>query len=101
MFNFFKKEPPEVIRAKYHIPAKIKLSVDITSDGWFVVSSPELPGLLTQAQTAKELLEMVNDAILTYYDVPKREVKEIYNRITIDGYGVILNQKTERVLATK
>ncbi|MEK6953093.1 MAG: type II toxin-antitoxin system HicB family antitoxin, partial [Nanoarchaeota archaeon] len=70
MFKLFKKENPRAVKTKYNIPKTIKLSTEITPDGWFLVTSPELPGLITQARTAKELLEMVNDAILTYYDVP-------------------------------
>lgn len=100
MFKLFKKEDFRTIKAKYNIPEVIKLSTEITPDGWFLVTSPELPGLITQARTAKELLEMVNDAILTYYDVPKKEAKEVFDCIKIDGYGTILSKKAGKVLAT-
>ena len=98
MLNFFTKENPRAIKAKYHIPDEIKLNYQV-KDGWFLISSPDLPGLITQARTAKELLEMINDAILTYYDVPKREAKEVFDMIKLDGHGVILSKKAVRSLA--
>lgn len=100
-FFFSKKENPQVIKAKYNIPSEIKLSIEITSDGWFLVTSPELPGFVTQARNAKELLEMVNDGILTYFDVPKREAKEIFDVINIEGHGTIMSKKVKKVFATR
>lgn len=98
MFSFFSsKKDPFQVRKEYNIPTKVQLSIQITPDGWFLVTSPELPGLITQARNAKELLEMVNDAILTYFDVPKKEADEIFNFVNIDGYGSI-SRKDEKVL---
>jgi len=87
------------VRKKYSIPDKIKLTIEITLDGWFLVRAPELPGLATQARNAKELLEMVNDAILTYYDVPEKEAKSAFDSIKIEGFGVIANKINNQVLA--
>ena len=42
-----------------------------TSDGFFA-EVKELPHCHTQAKTFHELVEMVNDAVLTYFDVPER-----------------------------
>lgn len=91
----FPEKLPHQVRADYNIPPEIKLSVDMTPDGYFIVSSPELPGMLTQARTGKELLEMVNDAILSYYDVPKRDADIIFNTIHINGRGT-LSLRTEQ-----
>lgn len=99
MLHFFTKKDSRTIKAKYNIPDEIKLNYQV-KDGWFLISSPDLPGLVTQARTAKELLEMVNDAILTYYDVPKKEAKEVFDMIKLDGHGVILSKKAARSLAT-
>ena len=94
------KKSPATIRIKHNIPEAIKLSIEITHDGWFLVRSPELPGLITQARDAKELLEMVNDAILTYFDVPEKEADKIFDQILIEGEGTILQRKQrEKVLA--
>ena len=90
---------PAVINKKYHIPNKLNFKFKI-KDGYLVATSPELPGLVTQAKTPEELLEMVNDAILTYYDVPRREADIIHNKLNLDGYGTItLGEKFKTVSA--
>ena len=103
MFKFLlpKEENVEAVKTKYGIPDEIGLSVETTPDGWFLVTSKELPGLITQARNAKELIEMVNDAILTYFDVPRREASEIFNKIFIEGRGVILSEKMKQEFATR
>jgi predicted RNase H-like HicB family nuclease len=55
----------DIIR-EYNIPRTLHLQVRLSEDGWFVATVPELPGLVTQAQSRQELLEMINDAVLTY-----------------------------------
>lgn len=102
MFRFFspKRDNTEAVKAKYGIPDQIRLSIETTSDGWFLVTSKELPGLITQARDAKELMEMVDDAILTYFNVPRREACDVFNKIFIEGHGVILSERMQRELAT-
>ena len=102
MFKFLslKEDNTEAVKAKYGIPNEISLSIETTPDGWFIVTSKELPGLMTQARDAKELMEMVNDAILTYFNVPRREASEVFNKIFIEGHGVILSERMQRELAT-
>jgi len=67
------------------MPDSLQLSVKLTPEGWFVVTSPELPGLITQAESREELIEMVNDAVLTYFDVPKRYADIVYDQLKIGG----------------
>jgi len=83
---------PEEIKRKYGIPNELNLKIKMTADGWFVVTSDDLPGLVTQARNHKELIEMFNDAVLTYYDVPKKEATIVFDQLTVDGYGVIKYQ---------
>ena len=71
------------IKREYNLPAELKLKVRLYEDGWFVVTSPDLPGLVTQARNYQELIEMVNDAVLTYFDVPKRKADIVYNKFNI------------------
>ena len=84
---FYPQKNSSEIREKYHIPANIRVNLSLDKDGWFVVTSPDLPGLITQARDAKELLDMTNDAVLTYFDVPKKESDIIFQSINIDGHG--------------
>src|SRR3989344_9463681 len=78
------KNPQELI-AKYNIPRTLNLQIRFTQDGWFVATVPELPGLITQARSQEELLDMFNDAVLTYFDVPKREADIVYDRLNMEG----------------
>lgn len=62
------------LKEKYKIPNLIKLDLSLTNKGWIVATSPDLPGLITQARNGKELFDMANDAILTYFNVPEEEL---------------------------
>lgn len=80
---------PEEIIQQYHIPRILHIQVRLTEDGWFVATVPELPGLVTQAQSQRELLTMVNDAVLTYFDVPKREADIVFDKLQIEGMDAV------------
>lgn len=103
MFNsifrfFFPHKSFDYIYQKYDIPRSLTFNFEIKSDGWFVATSPDMPGLITEAKNPQKLLVMLNDAILTYYDVPRREADFIHDNLKIDGYGTVsLEQK--KVLA--
>lgn len=93
MFNilyrfFFPGQSPQAIRNEYHIPAEVRLNVRLTPEGWFVLTSPDLPGLITEAPNGKELIKMFNDAVLTYYDVPRRKGDVAFNKLHLGGQGV-------------
>lgn len=94
----FPSKQPIAITAKYGIPQKINLQVRLTPDGWFVVTSPDLPGLITQGRNGKELLDMLNDAILTYFNVPRVEGDVVMDTVNIDGYGTVSYQKQTGLL---
>lgn len=80
---FFPHKPSAEVLRKYRIPANLNLHIQLTPDGWFCASVPELPGLVTQARSQQELVVMINDAVLTYFDVPRREADIIYDKITV------------------
>jgi len=88
---FFAQKNPMDIKRKYGMPDKLAWEIEITPDGWFIAECKELPGLFTQAQSKKELLDMVNDAVLTYFGVPKRESDYIYNEFRMANNEVIHN----------
>ena len=69
---FYPAQSSEEIRAKYNIPEKLNIHVELVKDGYFVLTCKELPGLITEAKDGKELIYMFNDAVLTYFDVPMR-----------------------------
>ncbi|MDP2629598.1 MAG: hypothetical protein Q8P45_02765 [Candidatus Harrisonbacteria bacterium] len=43
-----------------------------SEDGGFVADVVTLPGVITEAETFSELINMVNDAIITHYEVPEQ-----------------------------
>ena len=106
MFNklfrlFFSALSAEEIKKKYNIPNAYHAKMRITNDGYFVLTCDELPGLITEASNGKKLLAMFNDAVLTYYNVPKREGDIVHNQMTIDGYGTFtLQTKANAILQT-
>lgn len=96
IFRFFSPQAhPVDIKQKYHLPDSISLNIELTKDGWYVADSPDLPGLFTQARNQKELLNMINDAVLTYFDVPKQEADYIYDQIKIGGQTIRYQAKLQ------
>jgi hypothetical protein len=79
----FPHENPAQVKREYNLPESINFSLRVTPDGWFVVTMPDHPGLVTQANNHQGLMEMVNDAVLTYYDVPKRKADIVYDRLNV------------------
>ncbi len=80
--TLYPHQAPEAVKQQYGLPETLNLTVRF-KDGWFVVTSSELPGLVTEARSHDELVEMVNDAVLTYFDVPRRQADIIYNQFTL------------------
>lgn len=88
---FFPQAHPADVKLKYKLPDSITLNIELTKDGWYLAESPDIPGLFTQARTQEELLDMVNDAILTYFNVPKREADYVYDKLQIGDQKVRYN----------
>lgn len=90
VYRFFVvQKSPIDIKTKYGIPEKLDWTIEITPDGWFIAECKEFPGIFTQAQSKRELLDMVNDAVLTYFGVPKRESDFIYDEFRMANNEVI------------
>lgn len=69
----------EKVLAKYKLPKKVKVVVQKTREGGFMVEFSDLPGCFTQVEDLSQLGENITDAVLTYFDVPRREAhKMIY-----------------------
>ncbi len=84
IYRFFVPQgSPREIKRKYGIPDQLNFSIEITNDGWFIAECKDLPGLFTQARSKEELLEMVNDAVLTYFSVPKKESDYIFDEFRL------------------
>lgn len=84
---FFPAQSPEEIKRQYNIPDQFNVHIRFTNDGYFVLTCEELPGLITEAKDGKELVRMFNDAVLSYYDVPRKIGDIVHNQMHVDGYG--------------
>lgn len=97
--SLFPQKDPILVKKQYKLPNALNLNFKFSQDGWFVVTSPDLPGFITEAKSKDELIEMVNDAVLTYFDVPKMDADIVYDQLklgneTIQYKGVLMTQAT-------
>jgi len=85
---FFPQKDPQYIKREYNIPDSINWKIELNESG-LVATSEELPGLVTNAKNPVELLEMINDAVLEYYDVPKKDADFIFDQLNLHGQGTV------------
>lgn len=62
---------------RYQLPKKVQVAFKKVKEGGFIVEFPDLPGCFTQAEDLSSLDEQVTDAILTYFDVPRKEAYKV------------------------
>ncbi len=90
IFRFLSPERhPCDVKKEYGIPDTIGFSISRKPSGWFVITSPDLPGLISQSEKLDDLMEIYNDAILTYFDVPKKESDYVFNELDLKGVGTL------------
>ena len=56
---FFPTKDPLKIKKKYQLPESVNFSLRLTPDGWFVLTMPDHPGLITEAQSHQSLIEIL------------------------------------------
>ena len=91
---FFPQKEPQYIKRKYQIPDTINWKIELNSNG-LVATSESLPGLVTNAKNPEELLEMINDAVLEYFDVPKWDSDFVFDGLNLQGRGTVLLKQTK------
>ncbi len=62
---------------KYNLPFNVKVNVKVTSKGYFYAELPEYPGCITEANNFIDLVKNVTDAILTYFEIPKKDAEKL------------------------
>ncbi len=72
MAKLTKKDIKEINRLRSLFPKLVKVQVDRSNDGGFCAEVKTFPGCFTEANTFSELIEMVNDAVNTYLDIPRK-----------------------------
>lgn len=93
--RFYPQKDPGDIKNKYNIPATMAWDIQLNEDG-LIATSKDLPGLVTNAKNPEELLEMINDAVLEYFDVPKFDSDYIFDRLNLEGHGEVYLKQAEK-----
>lgn len=65
-------EKLKLIEYTMRLPSVLRVEIHRGEQGGFWAKVLDLPGCATQASSFPELIEMVNDAVLTYFEVPEK-----------------------------
>lgn len=74
MAKLLKKDIKEINRLRCLFPSHISVKVYRSKDGGFCAEILTFPGCQTEGETLSELIEMVNDAVKTYFEVPEKYI---------------------------
>ncbi len=80
----------EILKEKYNpdIPRTIFIKLDEDKRYKTILAqAPEYPGLITVVKNKAELVDKVNDAIYTYFGVPRYIAKKWSNQFFPEGSG--------------
>jgi hypothetical protein len=91
---FFPQKDPNYIKSEYNIPDKIDWDIQLNQHG-LVATSKSLPGLVTNASNPEELLEMMNDAVLEYFNVSKFDSDYVFDTLNLEGHGSVRLKQAE------
>ena len=61
------------LKDKYELPDKLNVLIIKSKSGGLTAKLVDYPGCITHAESMGELIENLNDAILTYFEVPRNE----------------------------
>ena len=96
-----KKSEQEFIKYSMILPRKLSVNVSRAEEGGYWAEIKEMPGCYTQADNFYDLIEMINDAIFTYCDVPKnirKSLGQYIPEVSEDAQKLALHQKMEDIV---
>ncbi len=67
-----KKDIEEIRKLASKLPQVITVTVSFAEEGGFCAEIKSLENISTEGETFPELIEMINDAALTYFEVPRK-----------------------------
>ena len=76
-----KENAEEVRKLRALFPQTLAVHITRSEDEGFIARIDTFKGLLTEADNFSELIEMVNDAVKTYYEIPKKFLPYMPNYI--------------------
>jgi predicted RNase H-like HicB family nuclease len=68
------KDNKEIYRLRSLFPSEVTVRVNRSQDGGYYSEVLSFPNCFTEADTFSELVEMINDAIKTYFEVPAKYI---------------------------
>ena len=74
MVKLTKKETEKIIRLRSLFPTEVLARIRRSQDGGFVAEVLAYPGCITEADTLSGLIDMLNDAIRSVLEVPKKYI---------------------------
>ncbi|MDQ3008785.1 MAG: hypothetical protein M3Q81_04275 [bacterium] len=86
LYDFLGKKPEDHIPRYVVLPQSLNLRIEKNKVGYSVYSD-EYIGLITFANTKDELEDMVNDAVFTYFSIPRDIAKRISNMYTCKEFS--------------
>jgi predicted RNase H-like HicB family nuclease len=72
-----KKDEKEINRLKGLLPGELTVDIYPSKDGGLVCEIKTFPGCFTQGENLFELMEMINDAVYTYLEIPKKYIRHM------------------------
>lgn len=72
------RKQQELIRFSTILPEKLEIEIHRAQEGGFWAKVKNLPGCNTQGENFFDLIEMINDAVFTYFEVPERLRKNLW-----------------------
>ncbi|MBI1743490.1 type II toxin-antitoxin system HicB family antitoxin [Candidatus Acetothermia bacterium] len=71
MKKLTQKDHTKIRELRARFPQEISVRILRSQDGGFCAEIATLPGCLTQADTFSELIDMINDCVRTYFEIPE------------------------------
>jgi predicted RNase H-like HicB family nuclease len=69
-----KEDVKEINRLKGLLPGELTVDIRPSKDGGLVCEIKTFPGCFTQGDNLSDLMEMINDAAYTYFDIPQKYI---------------------------
>jgi predicted RNase H-like HicB family nuclease len=72
-----KKDIKEINRLKGLLPSELTVDIRPPKDGGLVCEIKTFPGSFTQGENLFDLMGMINDAVYTYLDIPRKYISHM------------------------
>ena len=86
------QEIKEVNKLRDLFPREINVSVSRSGEGVFLARVNTFKGIFTEGKTFLELMEMINDAVRTYFEIPEKYLSYMPSYIPSMGLAQSLEE---------